>query len=229
MSQAMADITDSAEKIGRTIKTIEEIAFQTNLLALNAAVEAARAGEAGKGFDVVADEVRNLAQRSAQAARAGEAGQGFAVVADEVRNLAQRSAQAVKDTAELIQVTVDRVDNGVLITGHLEERFQSISQAAEKIAQMIADIDAATGEQMQGMEQVNRSMSKIDRVNKENAKHAESNASASVNLADHSNSLMMMIDDLGAVLGKSAADGSRKPAPGQARLGRKTPTALPGA
>ena len=199
MNTAMIEIKGSSEKIGNILKTIEGIAFQTNLLALNAAVEAARAGEAG---------------------------QGFAVVADEVRNLAQRSAQAVKDTAELIEVTVDRVNNGVLITGHLEERFQSISQAAEKIAQMIADIDVATGEQMQGMEQVNRSMSKIDRVNQENAKHAESNASASVNLADHSNSLMMMIDDLGAMLGKSAADDSRKPAPGQA-LGaeRKTPKA----
>ena len=85
MSGAMGEIQHSSEEIGKILKTIEDIAFQTNLLALNAAVEAARAGEAGKGF---------------------------AVVADEVRNLAQRSAQAVKDTSTLITGTVDRVRNG---------------------------------------------------------------------------------------------------------------------
>ncbi|MCD7895166.1 MAG: methyl-accepting chemotaxis protein [Planctomycetaceae bacterium] len=173
MSTAMSEIRDSSEKIGNILKTIEEIAFQTNLLALNAAVEAARAGEAGKGF---------------------------AVVADEVRNLAQRSAQAVKDTAELITGTVDRVGNGVRITSEIESSFREIASTTEQITRMVEEIDVATGEQTQGLEQINQSVSQIDQVNQQNARHAEMNAQASVQLNDSSSSLMDQIDQLGGVL-----------------------------
>ena len=173
MSTAMGEIKDSSEKIGNILKTIEDIAFQTNLLALNAAVEAARAGEAGKGF---------------------------AVVADEVRNLAQRSAQAVKDTAELITGTVDRVSNGVRITNEIENHFTKISETTDRITRMIDEIDVATSEQTQGLEQINQSVSQIDQVNQENARHAETNARASVNLNERSGNLMTQIDDLAGVL-----------------------------
>ncbi len=175
MGTAMDEIKDSSEKIGNILKTIEEIAFQTNLLALNAAVEAARAGEAGKGF---------------------------AVVADEVRNLAQRSAQAVKDTSELITGTVDRVNNGVHITDEIEQYFSRIAGTTDGIVRMIEEIDVATSEQTQGLEQINQSVAQIDQVNQQNARHAEDNATASVTLNERSGNLMEMIGDLGDVLGK---------------------------
>jgi Methyl-accepting chemotaxis protein len=173
MSEAMGEIKDSSEKISNILHTIEEIAFQTNLLALNAAVEAARAGEAGKGF---------------------------AVVADEVRNLAQRSAQAVKDTSELISGTVERINNGAAITSEIEQYFHRIADTASRITRMIDEIDIATGQQTLGMEQINQSVSQIDQVNQENARHAETNAQASVNLNQRSGDLMGQIDSLGGVL-----------------------------
>ncbi len=173
MSEAMAEIKDSSEKISHILRTIEEIAFQTNLLALNAAVEAARAGEAGKGF---------------------------AVVADEVRNLAQRSAQAVQDTSGLITGTVERINNGAAITQEIEELFRRIAETTDRITKMIEEIDAATGEQTLGMEQINQSVSQIDQINQQNARHAEANAQASVNLNNRSGNLMDQIDQLSGVL-----------------------------
>ncbi len=186
MTGAMGEIQHSSEEIGKILKTIEDIAFQTNLLALNAAVEAARAGEAGKGF---------------------------AVVADEVRNLAQRSAQAVKDTSTLITGTVDRVRNGVSITKEIEHHFEALAGTTGEITRMIAEIDVATGEQTQGLEQINQAVSQIDHINQENASHAEKNAQASVTLNDRSTNLMSQIDSLGGVLRNIVGNKGGAPAP----------------
>jgi len=169
MSSAMDEISDSAEKISRIIKTIEEIAFQTNLLALNAAVEAARAGEAGKGFAVVADEVRNLAQRSAQAAR---------------------------DTAELIEGTVTRVKNGSEIAVELDSSFKKIETGAKDVGRLIAEITSATREQAQGVDQVNTAVAQMDKVTQQNAANAEESASASEELSAQAGMLKGMVDDL---------------------------------
>ncbi len=117
-----------------------------------------------------------------------------------MRNLAQRSAQAVKDTSELITGTVGRVGNGVRISGEIESHFQKIAGSTDRITRMIGEIDVATGEQTQGLEQINQSVSQIDQVNQRNAGHADANAKASEILNDRSNDLMAQIGDLGGVL-----------------------------
>ena len=174
MSQAMNEIRDSADKIGRIIKDIEEIAFQTNLLALNAAVEAARAGEAGKGFAVVADEVRNLAQRSAQAAR---------------------------DTAALIESTVERVHRGAEIANELDSSFKEIETGSGEVGKLISDINSATNEQALGVDQVNTAVAQMDKVTQQNAANAEKIASASSQVNDQAGHVRNYIARLAAVLG----------------------------
>ena len=178
MTNSMDEISTAGQEIGKIIKTIDEIAFQTNLLALNAAVEAARAGEAGAGF---------------------------AVVADEVRNLAQRAADAAKNTADLIEGTITRINQGTELVKTTDEAFTEVATSSTKVAELIGEIAAASAEQAQGIDQVNQAVSQMDQVTQTNAANAEESASASEELNAQAESMLEVVNELMALVGGAAA------------------------
>jgi methyl-accepting chemotaxis protein len=174
MSEAIDKIKVSSDETAKIIKTIDEIAFQTNLLALNAAVEAARAGEAGMGF---------------------------AVVAEEVRNLAQRSAEAAKTTAELIEESKTNADNGVVVTKEVGDILGDISQAVQKLKQLISEVATASDEQSQGIGQINSAISNMDKVTQSAAANSEESASASEELSSQAMELNDLVSQLSVLVG----------------------------
>jgi methyl-accepting chemotaxis protein len=158
----MTDISRSSAKIADIITIIEGIAFQTNILALNAAVEAARAGEEGRGF---------------------------AVVAGEVRNLAQRSSSAAKEIKELIDTSVERVSAGSGLVGEAGATMTQITQAVQRVTDIMSEISAASGEQSRGISQVATAVTQMDEVTQQNAALVEEAAAAAQSLEDQAKSL----------------------------------------
>lgn len=183
MSRAMDDIKGASDNIAIIIKTIDEIAFQTNILALNAAVEAARAGEAGMGFAVVAGEVRNLAQRSAQAAR---------------------------ETGEKIADAIRKSQQGVELSGKVASSLSEIVTKARHVDSLVAEIAAASREQSTGIMQVNQAVTQMDKVTQGNAASAEESAAASEELFAQAEALKGAVEQLQHIAG-SAVGSDRVP------------------
>jgi methyl-accepting chemotaxis protein len=131
-----------------------------------------------------------------EAARAGEAGAGFAVVADEVRNLAMRAAEAAKNTQQLIEENIQDIKNGSELVGNTDQAFSQMEESAVKVAQLLDEIAAASREQTQGVEQINRATTEMDSVTQQVAAGAEESAASSEELAAQAATMQGLVAEL---------------------------------
>ena len=162
----MTELQNSSQEISKILQTIEDIAFQTNILALNAAVEAARAGEAGKGFSVVAEEVRNLAQKSSEASQ---------------------------NTANLIRQSLSAIQRGTGSMRETADYMSDVLQRAQEITVSIQQISEASDQQTAALEQINQGVDEISGVVQTNSASAEESAAASEELSEQSRQLRELV------------------------------------
>ncbi len=185
--QAMGQIETSSQQISQIIGVIDEIAFQTNLLALNAGVEAARAGDAGRGF---------------------------AVVAQEVRALAQRSAEAAKEIKALISASSQQVGQGVSLVGETGKALQSIVAKVAEIDALVSEIAASAQEQATGLNEVNTTVNQMDQVVQQNAAMVEQSTAATHSLKGETEELARLIARFKVSSSQSGASrAAERPAP----------------
>jgi methyl-accepting chemotaxis protein len=164
--ETMSSINESSKKIVDIISVIDGIAFQTNILALNAAVEAARAGEQGRGF---------------------------AVVATEVRTLAQRSAAAAKEIKELINDSVNKVEDGTRLVDEAGSTMNEIVIAVKRVTDIMSEISAASQEQSSGIEQINQAVTQMDEATQQNAALVEQASAAAESMQEQAQALIQAV------------------------------------
>jgi len=201
----MEEINASSRKIADIIGVIDGIAFQTNILALNAAVEAARAGEQGRGF---------------------------AVVASEVRSLAQRSAEAAKEIKTLINTSVDKVASGTQLVSDAGVTMNDIVQSVRKVADVIGEITAASGEQSSGISGINSAIGNLDQMTQQNAALVEQSAAAAESLRDQADQLaraVAVFRTSGSMLARVAQHPPRDITPRPQQVAYRRPAQLPAA
>jgi methyl-accepting chemotaxis protein len=182
LSAAMQELASANESIRSIIKTIDQIAFQTNILALNAAVEAARAGEAGMGFAVVAEEVRTLAQRSAQAAHETQAG---------------------------IEAAISRSQRGAELSAEVQASLAEISTKARQVNEHVTQIATSSQEQSQGINHASQALAGIDKNIQSTAAATEENASAAMELQAQADDLDRSLHELARLVGAVARPAER--------------------
>ncbi len=170
--KAMDDITNNSKKISKINKVIDDIAFQTNILALNAAVEAARAGDAGRGF---------------------------AVVAEQVKSLAQKSADAAKETNDLIDIVIESVEKGNNQVSITIENINKSKELIEKSAIMLEEVSKAFKEQAKGANQITKAMSQINSVVQQTASSSEGTASSSEEMLSQVEEMKRVVESLNAI------------------------------
>lgn len=173
LSDAMKTTTRVSEQTRTVVADIEAIAFQTNLLALNASIEAARAGEAGAGFAVVAGEVKTLAGKAGEAAR---------------------------NSATLIDQTLQSIRTGETIAAKARAAFSEAARSAAEAEERVRDIANASGEQARGIGQVNQAMAEMDRITQRNAAYSEETASAAEEMNDMAAQVRRMVMELRGIL-----------------------------
>ena len=172
--KAMGELQAASDRISKIIKVIDEIAFQTNILALNAAVEAARAGEAGMGFAVVADEVRNLAHRCAEAAR---------------------------ETASLIEDSIQKSNQSKHKVDAVNETIHAVAGQVDSIKRLVDEMNGSSQEQASGIEQLAKAIGHMGQTTQATAASAEESASAAEQLSAQSEALRGVVQKLTVLVG----------------------------
>lgn len=167
LTSAMERIEETSKQINNIIENIEDIASQTNLLSLNAAIEAARAGEAGKGF---------------------------AVVADQIRKLAEQSAESAVDTRKLIEASIQEVDNGGVITNDTAEYLNTVIAGLDDILAVVGEVRSASDKQATAMKEIEQGVEQISQVVESNSAAAEETSATSEELSAQSESLNSLIN-----------------------------------